>query len=469
MLGAVLTIGSAVMVNLDATEVGALDDQPWASGKLLQPVMSVSTNGYLTSAQALRIVDAVTKVRAKGFVVHLPTIGLSRHQRGGKDLMKQGPGWRIPMSTVVGPVDYVRRIGGAAIARVLSAGKVAIGATSAELRGARVGDSLWLRDTKSRPRRFEVGAIVPDSAVEWGDLLMSSETAVRLGKMDISRVSIVDIPSPNKVLRALSRRGIAVGRDYRLRTSWDLPNPDGTLGLASVKSMWGEFSFRPTYGAGMMVSSDWLGRNIVWRHRYKDIGLRNNCQRDVIKALDGAFGEIRRRGLAKHIDVADSSRAGGCFVGRYNRLGGSFGAPSRHAWGMAIDLNISTNPQWGVPKMNCDVVRIFRKWGFAWGGNFWPSDGMHFEYVGERRDQLGYPSRYCRNKVPIPTTTLPDFPDLPATTTTTTTTTTTSTSTTTTTTTSTSTTTTTTVPDTTTTTSTSSTTTSTTTTSTTTG
>jgi hypothetical protein len=47
--------------------------------------------------------------------------------------------------------------------------------------------------------------------------------------------------------------------------------------------------------------------------------------------------------------------------------------------------------------MDCRVVRIFRKWGFAWGGNFLSSDGMHFEWVGERRDQLAYPSRYCPN------------------------------------------------------------------------
>jgi hypothetical protein len=49
--------------------------------------------------------------------------------------------------------------------------------------------------------------------------------------------------------------------------------------------------------------------------------------------------------------------------------------------------------------MHCDVVRIFRKHGFAWGGNFRRPDGMHFEWVGERLDQLPYPSRYCPNIV----------------------------------------------------------------------
>ena len=47
--------------------------------------------------------------------------------------------------------------------------------------------------------------------------------------------------------------------------------------------------------------------------------------------------------------------------------------------------------------MDCRTVRIFRKHGFAWGGNFLVPDGMHFEWVGERRDLLTYPARFCPN------------------------------------------------------------------------
>ena len=42
-------------------------------------------------------------------------------------------------------------------------------------------------------------------------------------------------------------------------------------------------------------------------------------------------------------------------------------------------------------------MQIFRKHGFAWGGNFLTPDGMHFEWVGEARDRLDYPSRFCPN------------------------------------------------------------------------
>jgi hypothetical protein len=164
--------------------------------------------------------------------------------------------------------------------------------------------------------------------------------------------------------------------------------------------------------------------------RYADIKLGNNCHKLVVEAIQGALTEIKSAGLSRFINTQNSNRYGGCFVGRYNRLAGNFGAPSRHAWGMAIDINTDMNPQGGVPQMNCSVVRVFRKWGFAWGGNFWPADGMHFEYVGEPRDQLGYPSRYCPNKAPLLAITVPQFG---ATTTTSSTSTTTSTTTTTTT------------------------------------
>jgi hypothetical protein len=90
---------------------------------------------------------------------------------------------------------------------------------------------------------------------------------------------------------------------------------------------------------------------------------------------------------------------------------------------MAIDMNTVENAQWKTPVLDCGVVRIFRKWGFAWGGNYWPADGMHFEWVGERRDQIGYPSRYCPNKVTPPATSVPGTTTTTTTTTSTTTTT----------------------------------------------
>ena len=62
-------------------------------------------------------------------------------------------------------------------------------------------------------------------------------------------------------------------------------------------------------------------------------------------------------------------------------------------------MSTVANRQGYAPMMDCRIVAVFRKYGFAWGGNFLLPDGMHFEWVGERRDLLSYPSRYCPNPV----------------------------------------------------------------------
>jgi hypothetical protein len=371
--------------------------------------MSVSTASNLTPLEVKKISAGVIAGGATPHVVKFPTISLTAQTRAGKDMFRLGEGWRIPMATMVASSTYVQATGGDAMAKVVTSGQVLMGETAAKVRGAQVGDVLILRDRKFWMHPFTVGAIVADEFVNSGDLFMSSSAAASLGEMPVSRIAVTDIVSPASVLSGLKKKGIRIGTEYRLRTSWDRNNPDGTLGTATVKKLLGEFSYRPTFGSSILVAGSWTSRNIAWKMRYTDIKLGNNCHRIVVDAIQGALTEIKRAGLSRFVNTQNSNRYGGCFVGRYNRLAGNFGAPSRHAWGMAIDINTDTNPQGGVPQMNCAVVRIFRKWGFAWGGNFWPADGMHFEYVGERRDQLGYPSRYCPNKAPLLAVTLPQF------------------------------------------------------------
>ena len=375
----------------------------------LQPTMSVSTASNLTPQEVKKISAGVTAGGATPHSVKFPTISLTAQTRAGKDVFRLGEGWRIPMATMVAPTSYVRATGGEAMAEIVARGQVLMGETAAKVRRAQVGDVLILRDRKFWMHPFTIGAIVADEFVNSGDLFMSSSAAASLGEMPVSQIAITDIVSPASVLAGLKKKGIRIGAEYRLRTSWDRKSPDSTLGTATAKKLLGEFSYRPTVGSSILVAGSWTSSNIAWKMRYADIKLGNNCHRLVVDAIQGALTEIKNAGLSRYVDTRNSNRYGGCFVGRYNRLAGNFGAPSRHAWGMAIDINTDTNPQGGVPQMNCAVVRIFRKWGFAWGGNFWPADGMHFEYVGERRDQLGYPSQYCPNRAPLPAVRLPQF------------------------------------------------------------
>jgi hypothetical protein len=46
---------------------------------------------------------------------------------------------------------------------------------------------------------------------------------------------------------------------------------------------------------------------------------------------------------------------------------------------MAVDLNVPGNQRGTVGQMDRRVVAIFKKWGFAWGGDWSYTDPMHFE------------------------------------------------------------------------------------------
>lgn len=72
-----------------------------------------------------------------------------------------------------------------------------------------------------------------------------------------------------------------------------------------------------------------------------------------------------------------------------SKVGG--GGKSLHSWGIAIDINPESNPyqpgNYGPPQTDIpnQIIDIFRKYGFVWGGE-WPGerDAMHFEWYGAR-------------------------------------------------------------------------------------
>jgi hypothetical protein len=272
-----------------------------------------------------------------------------------------------------------------------------------------VGDTIDLLASDGSPRRFTIGLVADDAEVGGAELVMSPSQADWIGARTLSYVLIFGFRDRAAIDAALATQGLTTRSLVRIRRSWDLASPDSTLGMARTKALLGEFAFTVSASGSMSVSSAWSSANIPPTRELLSpvIQIRAQCHRVIKPALQAALAEVAAAGLAGAIDVANANTYGGCYYPRYNRLAGSLGTISRHSWGMALDTNTTTNPQGGVPLMNCTVVRIFRKHGFAWGGNFTMSDGMHFEWVGEPRDQLPYPSKYCPNLVPLPLAEIP--------------------------------------------------------------
>lgn len=102
------------------------------------------------------------------------------------------------------------------------------------------------------------------------------------------------------------------------------------------------------------------------------------CHRLMIPRLSGALGDVVEAGLANEIRPGDY---GGCYVPRF--IDRDPTKPlSNHAFGLAVDLNVSTNGLGTRGDMHPDVVRIFQGWGFNWGGLWSRPDPMHFELTG---------------------------------------------------------------------------------------
>lgn len=381
--------------------------------RLLIDWMSVSSGKGFSTAQVRGIQQIAKRTNFIGFGVRFPTLQMREHRRSDGARVSKGAGatvsggWVIPLATMAIDTTLARVISGAVIAEVLSDGRAAIGVTSARLRDAQVGDVLVVNDKWGKPFDIEIGAIVDDDHVDNGDLLVSTEFADDLMATKVHKVLVIGEGEPAAFQRELRSGTFRNGAVYRLRRSWDAPDPDSTLGTAKFKELLGEFRVKDAGNGRLHISNDWRGVSIKWLHTFKDIPIRANCHKEIVGPLQGALTEIFNAGLAKAIDVRNTNRYGGCFQGRISRLADDFGNVSRHSWGGALDINTSTNGQGMRPTLNCQVVRIFRKWGFAWGGNFAVADGMHFEYVGEPRHEWGFNSQFCPNEAPVPTTSIP--------------------------------------------------------------
>lgn len=99
------------------------------------------------------------------------------------------------------------------------------------------------------------------------------------------------------------------------------------------------------------------------------------CNKAVLPQLRSALAEVQRRGLAAEINPEQYA---GCYYPRYIGRDRSNGL-SLHSWGIAVDLNVAGNQRGTAGEMDRDVVTIFKRWGFDWGGDWRYTDPMHFE------------------------------------------------------------------------------------------
>jgi len=405
---ALLVIASALWAEIPGSAAGpAATLNEAASGGA--PARNVSVPGHVVSIYnfgPLRpaVVDAAISAAVDaggwGVVGRGFGIGLVQVTRGGV-AVHQAPGplgsWYFPTSVTAMPLESIGAIFGREVSKSVGVNQVVVGATSASINGVQAGDILDLVAADGSIAQFQVGRVAPDAEVGGTEIVMSTAQADLLGAVLPTSVLIYGQFDRGSLEASMAARGVSNDPKIRVRRSWDPRDPDGTIGLARTKKLLGELAYSVTESGAVLVDDAWRAAFIPPRELYPS-GIRASCNNAIKSDLTAALQAVVDAGLAGYIDVANANTYGGCFEPRFSRIVGTqLGSLSRHTWAQALDTNTVSNCQGCVPQMDCRVVRIFRAHNFAWGGNFLNPDGMHFEWVGERRNNYLYPSRFCPN------------------------------------------------------------------------
>jgi hypothetical protein len=228
-------------------------------------------------------------------------------------------------------------------------------------------------------RKFpiDVGAFADNGTPNIADVLVSTQVArgLRLGAPNLLVVGAKTGTTIQTLGKDLERKlpGVRLRRiESVTSTTTTQPAAPQQLGQVSGATI-GTMTFRILSNGFIDPDDSWVAANIT-TGSVPILG-SVHCHRILIPQLGAALGEIQKAGLASEIRTGDY---GGCYVPRFIDRDPRRGL-SMHAFGLAVDLNVSSNGLGSRGDMHPDIVRIFERWGFRWGGWWSRPDPMHFE------------------------------------------------------------------------------------------
>ena len=253
-------------------------------------------------------------------------------------------------------------------AQAIRDNKIVISELTASRYELNVGDYVNLVGLNSEIIPIEVGKVIKDSKIGWFEGVVNKELGFKLGIYRNIQAIIWDSHINENFLIELHkninyRKVKLTFRENRVNKNWVLPT-------ALVKEMFGDFQIKERDGVWITTEPEWREENIQ-NKRMPILGI-TRCHRLMWEPLEGALNQILEEGLEEYLSIEEWRSSGGCYAPRRINRFDAGGSISRHAWGIAIDIN--TNSSY-PPR----VVQIFNDWGFAWGGTWTSPDEMHFE------------------------------------------------------------------------------------------
>ena len=253
-------------------------------------------------------------------------------------------------------------------AQAIRDNKIVISELTASRYELNVGDYVNLVGLNSEIIPIEVGKVIKDSKIGWFEGVVNKELGFKLGIYRNIQAIIWDSHINENFLIELHKninykKVKLTFRENRVNKNWVLPT-------ALVKEMFGDFQIKERDGVWITTELEWREENIQ-NKRMPILGI-TRCHRLMWEPLEGALNQILEEGLEEYLSIEEWRSSGGCYAPRRINRFDAGGSISRHAWGIAIDINTKSS----YPPR---VVQIFNDWGFAWGGTWTSPDEMHFE------------------------------------------------------------------------------------------
>jgi len=253
-------------------------------------------------------------------------------------------------------------------ADVINSGMLVVSSLTSERYKLEVGDIVNFVGLNNEKIALEVGKIIKDSTLGWFEIVVNKKVGYKLGIFRNIQAIIWDSKVTENFFIELHRN--IEYRKVKFTYKKQSPNKNWVLPNALIKEMFGDFQIKERDGVWITTEPEWREENIQ-NKRMPILGI-TRCHRLMWEPLEGALNQILEEGLEGYLSIKEWRSSGGCYAPRRISRFDAGGSISRHAWGIAIDINTKS----GYPPR---IVEIFNSWGFAWGGTWTSPDEMHFE------------------------------------------------------------------------------------------
>ena len=332
-------------------------------------VITISQSGSLFYSVTNEIIDSVNKLNSNVTFIGRANVGVESVVTLNNDVKLstlENYLYNISLKTIESStVDYFYND---EVSKVIKNNQLVVSSLTAERYNLSINDKINLIGMNNEPLEITVGMILKDSELGWFEGVVNKDIGYKLGIYRNIQAIIWDTEINENHFVELYKNIKYEKVKYTFRES--NPNKNWVLPTALVKEMFGDFQIKERDGTWITTEPSWREENIQAK-KVPILGT-TRCHRLMWEPLEGALNQILQEGLANTLSIKDFKKSGGCYAPRRINRFDAGGSISRHAWGIAIDINTKSSYH---PR----VVEIFNSWGFAWGGTWTSPDEMHFE------------------------------------------------------------------------------------------